>query len=95
MNSIPAHELKRRGVAALEEAAKSGPVHIIKNSRPLLVVLTHEEYARLTGSQTAPAEGRPYKDIWHFLRTAPSTKRRSKKEIDAWLRAERASWRKR
>lgn len=92
MNSIPAHELKRRGVVALEEAAKNGPVHIIKNSRPTLVVLTQEAYARLTGSQGGEPASNPYKTIWRFLREAPSTKSRTKKEIDTWLRAERASW---
>lgn len=95
MNSIPAHELKRRGVAALEEAAKKGPVHIIKNSRPALVVLTHEAYAKLTGPQAGEPGTNPYKTVWHFLREAPSTKSRTKKQIDAWLRAERASWGKR
>ncbi|MBI3067404.1 MAG: prevent-host-death protein, partial [Betaproteobacteria bacterium] len=33
MNTIPASEVKRRGVAALDEAARKGPVHVIKNNR--------------------------------------------------------------
>lgn len=92
MNSIPASEVKRRGVAALEEAVKKGPVHVIKNNRPTLVVLTEEEYVRLTGS--APGEKRksPYTSVWDFLLNAPSAQTRTKEEIDAYLREERASW---
>ena len=47
MNTIPAGEVKRRGVAALEEAAKKGPVHVIRNNRPAGVYMSEEEYARL------------------------------------------------
>lgn len=92
MNSIPAHEVKRRGVAALEDAAKDGPVHVIKNSRPALVVLTPAAYSKLVGSQGGEPARNAHKTVWRFLREAPSTGRRTKKEIDAWLRAERASW---
>lgn len=92
MNSIPASEVKRRGVAALEEAVKNGPVHVIKNNRPTLVVLTEDEYARLTGA--APGEPRKshYKSVWDFLLNEPSAQTRTKEQIDADLREERASW---
>lgn len=29
MNTIPAQEIKRRGIAAVDEALHNGPVHII------------------------------------------------------------------
>ena len=48
MHTIPASEIKRRGVAALDEALKSGPVHIIKNNRPQYVVISEEGYLALT-----------------------------------------------
>ena len=92
MNTIPASEVKRRGVAALQDAVKKGPVHVIKNNRPALVVLSEEEYARLTGMRTGEPEPPRYDSVWDFLLHAPSAQTRTKEEIDAWLRKERASW---
>jgi PHD/YefM family antitoxin component YafN of YafNO toxin-antitoxin module len=51
MNIIPAQEIKRRGIAAVDEALTQGPVHIIKNNRPQYVVLTEERYNELVESQ--------------------------------------------
>jgi len=47
MNTIPAFEIKRRGIAAVDEHIKSGPVHVIKNSRPQYVVMTEDRYQSL------------------------------------------------
>ncbi len=47
MNILPAQEVKRRGVVALDEALTHGPVHIIKNNRPSCVVLTEDHYREL------------------------------------------------
>jgi len=47
MNSIPAQEIKRRGISAVDEALRDGPVHIIKNNRPSYVVLTEAAFAEL------------------------------------------------
>lgn len=47
MNSIPAQEIKRRGISAVDEALRDGPVHIIKNNRPHCVVLTEEQFQEL------------------------------------------------
>ena len=51
MNVIPAQEIKRRGIAAVDEALAQGPVHIIKNNRPQYVVLTEESYNELVETQ--------------------------------------------
>ncbi len=51
MNIIPAQEIKRRGIAAVDEALAQGPVHIIKNNRPQYVVLTEESYQELIEAQ--------------------------------------------
>ena len=51
MNSIPAQEIKRRGISALDEALRQGPVHVIKNNRPQYVVLTEERFQELLGAQ--------------------------------------------
>ena len=44
MNSIPAQEIKRLGISAVDEALRLGPVHVVKNNRPRYVVLTEEDY---------------------------------------------------
>ena len=47
MNTIPAQELKRRGIAAVDGIIASGDVHVIRNNRPEYVVLTEERYKEL------------------------------------------------
>jgi len=51
MNSIPAQEIKRRGISAIDEALRDGPVHIIKNNRPQYVVLSEERFEELLATQ--------------------------------------------
>lgn len=48
-NTLTAGELKRRGLAAIEEKLRLGPVHVIKRNRPAVVVLSEEEFAELVG----------------------------------------------
>ena len=47
MNTIPAQELKRRGIAAVDALIESGDVHVIRNNRPEYVVLTEARYREL------------------------------------------------
>ena len=47
MNSIPAQEIKRLGISAVDKALRLGPVHVVKNNRPRYVVLTEEGYQEL------------------------------------------------
>lgn len=58
MNSIPAQEIKRRGISAVDKALRDGPVHIIKNNRPSYVVITEEAYADLQQAQQEAARDR-------------------------------------
>lgn len=51
MNTIPAQDIKRRGISAVDEALEKGPVYIIKNNCPQYVVLTEERYQALLDSQ--------------------------------------------
>lgn len=51
MNTIPSQDIKRRGIAAVDEALKNGPVHVIKNNRPQYVVLSEEDYLALLDAQ--------------------------------------------
>ena len=47
MNSIPAQELKRRGIAAVDEVIAKGDVHVIRNNQPQYVVLSEARYQEL------------------------------------------------
>ena len=47
MNTIAAQEIKRKGISAVDEALKEGPVHIIRNNQPQYVVLTEARYRDL------------------------------------------------
>lgn len=58
MNIVPAQEIKRRGIAAVDEALAQGPVHVVKNNRPQYVVLTEERYNELIESQKEAALAR-------------------------------------
>ncbi len=55
MNSIPAQEIKRRGISAVDAALRDGPVHVIKNNRPSYVVLTEAAFAELQQAQQEAA----------------------------------------
>jgi hypothetical protein len=85
-NVLTVAELKRRGMAAIEEHLRRGPVHILKRNKPAAVVLSEEDYQRLTGSQPNDVPGL---SALQWLLTQPATGRRSKQEIDEALIAER------
>ena len=47
MNAIAAQDIKKRGISAVDEALKQGPVHVIKNNQPKYVVLSEQRYRDL------------------------------------------------
>ena len=47
MRTIPAREIKRRGISAVDAALERGPVHVIKNDRPAYVILNEDQYEEL------------------------------------------------
>jgi len=47
MNMIPAQEIKRRGISAVDEAVRRGPVRVVKNNRPSYVVMTERDYDQM------------------------------------------------
>ena len=57
MNTLTVSELKRRGMAAIEEGLRSGPVHIVKRNKPAAVVLTEADYQRLAHGRVATPSG--------------------------------------
>jgi prevent-host-death family protein len=91
MNTLTAAELKRRGMAAIEEGLRRGAIHIVKRNRPTAVVLSEDEYARLTQDKAATPTGMT---AIQWLLSHPSTKGRKKADIDNALRQERDSWRR-
>lgn len=58
MNIVPAQEIKRRGMAAVDDALAQGPVHVVKNNRPQYVVLTEDSYRELIEAQQETALAR-------------------------------------
>ena len=88
MNTLTSAELKRRGMAAIEDGLRRGPVHIVKRNRPAAVVLSEDDYQRLAhGKVTAPSG----LSAVQWLLSQPAAGKRSKAKIDAELKAER-SW---
>ncbi len=89
MNTLAAKELKRRGVIALEERLSKGPVHILKNNRPVCVVLNPAQYEMITKDNSSNSSR--YNNLWDWL-DKPVTGKRTREEIDTYLNAERDNW---
>jgi len=47
MNTIPAQEIKRRGIAVVDDLIAKGDVHVIRNNQPQYVVLSEVRYQAL------------------------------------------------
>lgn len=89
MKFVTAAELKRRGMAALEEGLPYGPVHITKHNKAAAVVLSEKDYALLSRSAPKP-QGRLTAVQWLLGHAA--RKGKSKTLIDRELRKERDAW---
>lgn len=86
-NFLTIAELKRRGMAAIEEGLRRGPVYIVKRNKAAAVVLSEEEYQRLIGGQPP----RPGMTAVQWLLMQPAAGGRDKAEIDA-SPAEERGW---
>ncbi|HEY7036840.1 MAG TPA: type II toxin-antitoxin system Phd/YefM family antitoxin [Thermomicrobiales bacterium] len=51
MNTIPAQEIKQRGISAVDELLERGPVHVISRNRPKYVVMDEAQYQELIEDQ--------------------------------------------
>ena len=51
MNVIPAQEIKRRGIAAVDDRIAEGDLHVIRNNEPQYVVLSEERYQELLAAE--------------------------------------------
>lgn len=47
MNIIPAQEIKRRGLAAVDDLIARGDLHVIRNNQPQYVVISEDRYQEL------------------------------------------------
>ena len=47
MNAIAAQEIKRRGIAAVDDLIDKGDLHVIRNNQPQYVVLSEVRYQEL------------------------------------------------
>jgi PHD/YefM family antitoxin component YafN of YafNO toxin-antitoxin module len=52
MNTIPSQEIKRRGIAAVDEKLAEGAVHVIRNNQPQYVILSEERYKELVAAES-------------------------------------------
>ena len=87
-NILTVATLKRRGMAAIEEGLRHGPVHIVKRNKPAAVVLSADDYMRLSGGRPSDVPGLT---AMQWLLAQPPVGTRSKSDIDAQLNNER-SW---
>ena len=86
MNTLTVAELKRRGMAAIEEGLRRGPVHIVKRNKPAAVVISEVEYQRLVhGRALNPTRITAVQ----WLLSQPATGKRGKAQIDSTLNAAR------
>ncbi len=88
-NTVTTSEIKRRGMAAIEEGLSRGPLHILKRNRPAAVVLSEEEYQRLVDGRAPTPSGM---SAVQWLLSQPAAGTCSKSEIDADVQAERDAW---
>lgn len=57
-NMIPAREIKRRGIGAVDELLERGPVHVIQRDEPVYVVMTEARYQELVEAEEEAAVAR-------------------------------------
>lgn len=81
-NTLTVAEIKRRGMAAIEEGLRRGPIHIVKRNKPAAVVISEDEYRRLTQGGSAAGGGMT---AVQWLLAHPGAGRRTKAGIDAEL----------
>lgn len=89
MNSISAQDIKRRGMAAIEEALEQGPAHIMKYNRPAAVVLSEQSYQQLLAQRASSLT--PAVRDW-LANYSPRPNGQSRNELDASLAAIRREW---
>lgn len=85
MRTLPASEIKRRGIAAVDGVPGRGPVRIITRNRVSHIVLTEAQYEALLFATTSrvaenepvyrPADGKPARPLRPGRKIRASSKR--------------------
>lgn len=86
-NTLTTAELKRRGIAAIEDGLRQGPVRLLKRNKAAAIVLSPEDYERLIGRKAAGIPGMTA--LQWLLATRPDGAGREREDIDRHLQEER------
>ena len=46
--TIPAAEIRRRGLSVVDKALKRGPVHVLKDNEPAYVIMAEDQFRELS-----------------------------------------------
>ncbi len=46
--TIPATEIRRRGLSAVDKALKLGPVHVLRDNEPAYVIMAEDQFRELS-----------------------------------------------
>jgi len=85
-NIVTTSQIKRRGMAAIEEGLRKGPVHLLKRNKPAAVIVSEADWQRLNGREPAPVPGLT---AMQWLLSQPRNGSREKTEIDTEIATER------
>lgn len=86
-NSLTISEIKRRGMAAINDRLRLGPAHIMKRNKQAAVILSEAQYQQLLDKDAAQ---KPGMSAMQWLIAQSPVGQRSKAAIDADLQSERA-----
>jgi len=89
-NVLTSAELKRRGLAAIEQALLRGPVRLLKRNQATAVVISEQHFRQLQ-AQAAQAAGPDTPALQWLINLPPAFQPLSKTALDAELASER-SW---
>lgn len=91
MNILTNEQIKRRGIAAVEEALRHGPVHLVKRNRPAAVVITEAQFAQMNSHDVPVSSTKKMTSMEWFLSDQPGgtldgagLARRINEERDSW-----------
>lgn len=84
MNTIPAQEIKRRGISAVDDLLAKGPVHVISHNRPSYVVMDEARYQLLLEGEEERLLAQ-WEQVKRDVANGDVTVLRSDEEIRAWV----------
>lgn len=86
INTLTTSEIKRRGMAAIEQSLQKGPVHITKRNKATAVILSEADYQQLLNKRAARKQ---HVTAAQWLLSYNTEGSLSKANIDARLSEER------